>query len=626
MSGICGICQPGVDLGHFNLQGMLSALALPGEPRPARLAGKSVALGLAARWPFQQLATIPGVSIAVDADLCKVGDLASTLAAEGVGATGMSLAETLAWLYVRRGLRFVEQLQGAFAFALWDEKARRLVVGIDRLGIKGLYWRQENGRLLFSSRVGAIRAAQSDAAEVNPLALMKFILCSVVPAPDSIYRGTEKLLPGFLLIYEDGQVRKQSYWDLEFPESTNREERFWAGEVRERMRSAVHLHLDGCSPQETGAYLSGGTDSSSVVAFIDERQSPVNTFSISFEELHYNEIGFARVTSERFHTHHHERCLNPEDAYLAISKLADFYDEPLANSSAIGAYHCAATARECGMSTLLAGDGGDELFAGNERYAKDKYFALYHSLPGWARRGLIEPIVSLLPGDGSLLSRPRRYVQRAQIPNPRRILSYGLFLSLPHADVFEPGFLAAAPPERWLETQESHFQRAHASSELNRLLYLDVKMTLADNDLRKVTGTAELAGIRVRFPLLDHSLAEFSGRIPSALKLKGFEKRYIFKKAMEGILPAQVLYKKKHGFGVPLGLWMQHDRKLNGLMEDVLLDPRTRQRGYFRPQFLDFLLDRHRRDYAPFYGEYVWRLLALELWHRQHLERARVKV
>ena len=200
------------------------------------------------------------------------------------------------------------------------------------------------------------------------------------------------------------------------------------------------------------------------------------------------------------------------------------------------------------------------------------------------------------------------------------MLSYNFFASENPEVVFAPGFLAETPPATWMEIANGHFNSAQATSELNRLLYLDVKLILADNDLRKVTGTAELCGVRVRYPLLDYRLAELSARIPAQLKLNGFQKRFIFKKAMQDILPREVLYKKKHGFGVPLGRWLLEDRQLNELVQDVLRDTRTRQRGYFQPAFYDRILHLHREENSGLYGEVVWYLLALELWHRQHFD------
>lgn len=622
MSGICGICEPGRTLDPASIHVMLAALSLPGETKQGTPDRGSAMLGVARRWDFQQVATISGVRIAADAELFNRSELIDSLQDSRFDPGNLSSAELLAHLYREHGDSFVELLDGVFSFALWDGERHRLLLAIDRLGINSLYWRKEGNRILFASRVGAIRETQEASAEVNPAALLQYMLFSAVPAPLVIYRGTEKLRPGFCLVYEAGQVRETRYWDLEYRESSNRDVASWAQEVREGVRSAVHKHLTDLVPKETGAYLSGGTDSSSVVAFMNEHHSPVNTYSIFFAEAVYNEIEYARTTARHFRANHHELSLTSRDTYDAIPKIIEYYDEPFANSSAIGAYHCARMARESGVTTLLAGDGGDELFAGNERYATDKGFALYHHLPAWLREGLINPFVNLLPQNNSPLSLPRRYVRRASIPLPRRIFSYHLLLSAAPEEMFEQVLLDSVPPASWLNVAEEHFRTAKAESDLNRLLYLDVKMTLADNDLRKVLGTAELAGVRARFPLLDYRLAELSGRVPAVLKMRGFEKRFIFKEAMKEILPHRVLYKKKHGFGVPVALWFLQDPRLETLVTDVLTDARTRQRGYFRPAFLDQLLRLHRGKDAHFYGEILWYLVALELWHRQHLERS----
>jgi asparagine synthase (glutamine-hydrolysing) len=602
---------------------MLSALALPDEQQRACVTGRSVALGVAHRWSGQQTAKIDGVLLAVDSDLGNVDEIVKAVSSKVANANQMDLAELLAWLYLMEGPDFLDKLYGPFSIAVWDEKVRRLLIAIDRLGVKSLYWKLERDSFYFASNARAIQAVQNFPSEINPAAIMQFLLFSVVPAPLTIYRGMEKLRPGYLLIFEKGEVRQKQYWDIDYAESENRDEREWTLKLRDEMRLAVHRHAEGCSPEKTGAYLSGGTDSSSVVAFLSERLSPTNTFSIAFPEARYDEIGFARTTAGRFKTKHHERELQPRDALEMIPRIAQHYDEPFANASAIAAYFCARMARENGVDTLLAGDGGDEIFAGNERYAADRNFALYQSVPGWIRGGLIEPFVNLLPENDGRLSLPRKYVRRAQIPNPRRIFSYNFFFSLPPEEIFSGDFLQEVPARRWMDIPDAHFEAARASSELNKLMYLDLKLILADNDLRKVSGTAELAGVRVRYPLLDQRLVEFSGLIPSSLKMKGFEKRYIFKKAMTGILPDEVLYKKKHGFGVPLGQWLLKDAKLKTLVQDVLNDTRTRQRGYFQPEFFDKLVKLHREGHAAYYGTIVWYLLALELWHREHVETPR---
>lgn len=602
------------------LQPMFAASGVPAGAGHEATAGPSIALGASQNWQGQGVAEVPGIRIAVDADLYNVPELVAQLNKHGIDASTSSLAFCLARLYQLEGSDFLLRLHGPFAIALWDEANQRLLLAIDRLGIKGLYWSREKDRLLFATRLDAVRAVRESSVELNPAALPQYLLFSVIPHPMTIFRGIEKLAPGMCLIYEKDAIRQFRYWDLNYVESHDRDETRWAQEVQNAMREAVHLHLDGCASDNVGAYLSGGTDSSSVVAFMSERCQPVNTFSIFFGEAEYSEIGFARTTATHFRTRHFEKQITANDAFEAIPKIAKYYDEPFANSSAFGSYYCAALARDMGVQTMLGGDGGDELFAGNSRYADDKRFSLYHSIPSWVRRGMIEPCTRLFPENDGRLSLPRKYVRRASIPNPKRIFSYNFFLNISPEDVFEPDFLAAARPDRWMEVADAHFQAPKVASELNRLMYMDVKMILADNDLRKVTGTAEIAGVRVRYPLLDYRLAELSARVPTRLKLKGFEKRYIFKKAMQAILPREVLYKKKHGFGVPVSRWLLQDPQLKSLMQDLLSDSRARQRGYFRPAFVDNVLRLHREGHVGFYGEVVWYLLALELWHRNHFD------
>ena len=623
MSGICGICEVGRELSVGQLTAMLDALTLPGESSRDSFAGTSCALGLARRWDFQQVAKYLDVWVVADADLVDTGKLRE--ASSSTIEDKLSFAELIARAYKSQGSAFLQHLHGAFSIAVWDERKQSLLLAIDRLGIRSLLWRQEGNRLLFGSRADAIRSVQREPVSVNSRAILNYLLFAAVPAPLAIDEGTNKLRPGTFVTFESGRVSEKQYWDLEYPEGTGRNESEWAAELRSGMREAVHRHLEDRVNENTGCYLSGGTDSSSVVAFASEKHKPAQSFSIAFEETGFSEIEYARTTAARFGTNHHEKFLNPNDAWNALQKIIALYDEPFANSSAIGSYYCAVLAREKGVDTLLAGDGGDELFGGNERYAHDKYFALYHSLPKWLRKGVMEPASRLLPEDGGKISLPRKYIRRANIPNPRRILSYGFFLSMPPEEVFEDSFLQRVGKEDWLEIPTRHFESARATSELNRLMYLDVKMTLADNDLRKVSSTAELAGVNVRYPLLDDRLAELSGRIPAKLKLKGFDKRYIFKQAMKGILPEKILYKKKHGFGVPLAQWLLGDPRMSELLQDTMHDSRTRQRGYFRPQFFESLMVLHKQQ-PNFYGEIVWYLMALELWHRQHLERSRETV
>ena len=616
MSGICGICEPGAAAKSLPIEAMLAHLDIGGETR-ATISSAGFSAGVSQRFRDQHVGEFGGIRVAVDADIWNFRAATDAAVKSGDAPPGCSSAELIAALYLRHGVDFVQKLNGAFAIALWDERSQRMVLSLDRLGIKGLAWRQERDRLLFSTRVSAVRAGSHDAIDPDPNAIVQFFVFSVVPAPISAFRGIQKLEPGTQLIFEKKNIQQRRYWDVHYEEHKD-SEKHWAERVREGIRGAVIRTAQECDPATTGAFLSGGTDSSSVVAFMTEWHKPAKSYSIVFDDAQYSEASFAHATAEHLSSDHHELRLYPGDALAAIEKISALYDEPFGNSSAIGGYYCAKLARDTGVTTLLAGDGGDEIFAGNERYAKDRTFQFYHRIPS-PLRALMRGATHLLPSSGPL-SLPARYIRRASIPNPRRMMSYVLALSTPPEEIFEPEVLRAAPPETWLSIPERHFQTApSARTQLNRLLYLDVKMTLADNDLRKVIGTAELADVQVRFPFLDHELVQLAAEIPSDLKMKGAEKRYIFKKAMSGILPDVVLYKKKHGFGVPMALWLLHDQKLNTMVGDLLSDSQTLQRGWLRPEFVKKLLHEHQHGHTGYYGENVWYLTMLELWQRRHL-------
>ena len=615
---MCGICDPGGELPFAWLKPMLKAMS-PEDGETHAGSGNGILLGIAGHSGPQWSASLPDLSLAIDGDLHNRDEL--VLLANEPAHTSLNIAQILLQLYRKQGIDFLQRLEGSFALALWDAKAQRLILGIDRMGIKALYWRCDGSRLLFATRLGAIRAVQGEPPRLCPAALMQYLLFAAVPAPLTIDTGSNKMAPGHLLVFERGQVRQSCYWDLRYEEQHGRSTAAWAEEVRETLRSAVHRHLRNCDQKSTGCFLSGGTDSSTVVAFASEHISPFPTFTINFNDPAYSEIEFARTTAFRFQTRRIEECLLPSSIVDSIPRIVAAYDEPFGNSSVLPTYACAKLARDNGIGLLLAADGGDELFAGNESYVRDKYLQPYQRIPGWARSALLDPLMKLLP-EGGTFGLPRRYVRRAALSNPRRFLSYGYFLSTPPDLVFNPTFLREVPPDTWLNIAEQHFRSAAATNDLNRSLYLDMKMTLADNDLRKVVGTADSLGIRVRFPLLDYHLAELTGRIPASLKLRGFELRYIFKRAMEDVLPKRVLFKKKHGFGVPIGSWLRSDHAMNALMLDLFSDPNLVLRDYFLPEFFDQLIEQHAAADSPtFHGQILWRLMVFELWRRQALRQ-----
>jgi asparagine synthase (glutamine-hydrolysing) len=295
------------------------------------------------------------------------------------------------------------------------------------------------------------------------------------------------------------------------------------------------------------------------------------------------------------------------------------YDEPFGNNSALPAYLCARYAREAGVRVLLAGDGGDEIFGGNERYRREGILARYHRIPGPLRRGLIEPMVRRFGAEApGLTGKARRYVERASLPNPDRFYASEFFVNQNRQWLLHPDFQASTTPDWPLRVARGHFEAATGAAELNRLLHVDLKITLADNDLFKVVRTAEAAGLGVRFPLLDHPLVEFMATLPAPYKVRGTEKRYIFKQAFRDLLPKEILAKVKHGFGVPTSDWLKRHPGFRELGRDTLLSRRCLERGYFAPGAVEELFRLHEADHTPFYGDRLWTLLMLELWHERH--------
>ncbi len=530
---------------------------------------------------------------------------------------GSGQLDRVAQLYQQHGVGAFERLHGQFCLALFDAHAQRLVLATDRFATRPIYYAERSGTLRFGTSL--IRVAEHP-SEIDHQAILEYLLYTTIPAPRTVFANVRKVPAGHVLTFDRTGLRVRPFWQMAYPESPNGGTESWARQLRGAIEAAVTRHVQAEESLDcVGAFLSGGTDSSTVAGMLGRiTGTAAKTFSIGYHEEGYDELQYARTASRWFGTVQHEWKLAPTEALAALPAIVGYYEEPFGNASALPTYRCAQLAREHGVSVLFAGDGGDELFAGNTRYASDKVFALYHRVPGLLR-GALDPMLASLPDGLPVLSRARRYVRRASIPNPRRILSYSPLLSEPLSDMVSPEFLAAVQPGALLDRAEAHYrQPSNGTSELNRLMYLDLQLAIADNDVRKVSGMTELAGVEVRYPLLDTQLVEFSGRIPSALKLRGFQKRYIFKRALADFLPPEVLKKRKHGFGAPVAVWMQSDTRWRAFVGDLLHDPRARQRGYIKPVVLDRFWKQLQGENASFYGDSLWPWLMLELWHRRH--------
>lgn len=558
------------------------------------------------------------VLIVADADLLNLDELSG---GPDVAVDPKDTGQMFARLYRQHGCALFSKLRGSFSIALWDRLTKTLFLATDRFAIYPMCYHAGREQILFGTSPRSILATGRIERKVNPLALVNYLNFGVVPAPLCAFSGIDKLPAGCFLEWKAGVATVKHYWDMTYPESEGLPERRLAAELYSRMQEAVRRTSSGIPDAELGCFLSGGTDSSSILGLLSQfRPGPVTSVSVGFAEARYNELGYAQLAAKHFRARHLIARLGPEEAFPLIPKIVAAFDEPYANASAIPTYSCQKVARDHGIRTMLAGDGGDELFGGNERYRTHQVYELYQRIPEAFRRGLIEPLLSIAPRWSQSVQKLRRYIQVSNSPDPERYFRWHLLQYFPATDVLGSEMNFPNGHRDSLEIPRGYLASAPAQNELNRLLYIDVKMTLADNDLPKVMRTAEMAGVRVRFPYLDHPLAEFSGRIPASLKVKGLEKRYLFKRATARLLPTEILQKKKHGFGLPIAFWLKSDPRFRTMAEEVLLDPRTYQRGYFQRSFVEHLISEMDRDDTSFFGDVLWEFLMLELWHRRHVE------
>jgi len=519
-------------------------------------------------------------------------------------------------LYRRNRSRFLQCLKGHFALHLTETRTNNSLTASDRIGVHRLYWcKNSHNEPLVSSSLATLRANQNTASKLSPAALYSYMYFHMVPTPFSIYPDIEKLPPGHCLTYENGNIHIEPFWVPEFSESNEQSIETLSDNLHEVLRHSV----TDCIGNETSyaTFLSGGLDSSTVTGVASKlTDKSVHSYSIGFNAKEYDETPFARETAKHFGTQHHEYFVTPEDIFNAIPDIAAAYDEPFGNSSAIPTYYCAKVAAENGVKLMLAGDGGDELFGGNTRYASQRHYQHYLALPKALRKGLFDHIINAFPAKFPLATKAQNYIKQADIPLPDRLQIYNFLHRHDPLEIFDKGYLETINTQIPLDLQRNQYNRPEQASELNRMLYLDWQFTLADNDLRKVSSMCELAGVKVAYPLLTDSLMNFSCGIPSDLKLKKGQLRYFFRYAMKEFLPQSTLTKSKHGFGLPFGVWMKDYKPLHDLAHDSL--NKLKSRHFFNPDFIDKALRMHESAHAGYYGELIWIMMMLELWISTH--------
>ncbi|MDC0601601.1 asparagine synthase-related protein [Aliiglaciecola sp.] len=529
---------------------------------------------------------------------------------QGQPINAQDLASVLEHDTTRLALSY-QQFSGKFAVLLHEVKSAQTIIFNDAMGMQPCYFSSQNGALYFSASLKALKGLDSMTFSVSEQALFNYMYFHCIPSPSTIYKEASKLEPGKGVIFE-GQIQNGTVllYQPQFA-STAASSQTLQKTCLDEIEKAVHSNVT----ENCGAFLSGGLDSSTVAGMLAKKKDPAKTFSIGFEAEGYDETEFAKITANHFGTEHSVLYLTPEEAAEAFVDVAQYFDEPFGNSSAMAGYFCARFAKQNGVDTLLAGDGGDELFAGNERYAKQKKFEVFLRLPSFLQGSLSaifnNSITTKLPGFKKVAS----YIRQAQVQLPGRLQSYNFVNIVGLDNMFTPEFLAKVDTNQPVEQLNQRYAESAGSDPIDNMLYLDWKFTLADNDLIKVNRMCEMAGVDVRYPLLEKSVVDFSCQVPAELKLPGQKLRDFYKQTCRGFLADSTLDKEKHGFGLPFGAWLKENAKLEKLALEAL--EKFKQRGIVSNSLIDQAIEAHKSVHAGYYGELIWIMVVLELWLQQ---------
>jgi asparagine synthase (glutamine-hydrolysing) len=552
------------------------------------------------------------LAIVFNGEIYNYRELKADLESRGHTFKTNSDTETIVHAFEEFGAACLDRLRGMFAFAIWNFREESLFIARDRTGKKPLFYSlTPSGNFVFGSELKVLLTHGEIERKIDLGAMDAYLSFGYVPEEFCIFRGVDKLAPGHYLEFKNEKVFTKKYWDFSYGKPTGiKTEAEYVELLREKIRDAVRVRL--ISEVPLGAFLSGGVDSSAVVAMMSQLlETPVKTFSIGFNEDSFSELKYARVTAEHFGTEHHEFIVTP-DLVEVIDDLVCHFDEPFADSSALPTFMVSKLAREF-VTVALSGDGGDELFAGYSRYVTDKKRSGYSKLPAFVREGLFQTASERLPQGApgrnflynTSLDAIGRYIDSVSHFNPlRKNALYAREFSAKLNGNFGRG------DKIFRQIAES----VSTGNPIDNLLYLDSKTYLPGDILTKVDRMTMANSLEARVPLLDHELIEFVTQIPASLKMKGTETKYIFKRAMEGIVPQEILYRKKQGFGVPIGAWINVE--LRDRIHDTLNDSRTLARGYFDKSYIRNLLDEHSRNRRD-HSHSLWMLWMLELWHRE---------
>ncbi len=631
MCGICGVVGAAADypIEAASIVRMRDTMVHRGPDDCGVYVGEGVGLGhrrlsiidlsLEGRQP---LANEDGsIRIVFNGEIYNQLELRRELIDAGHRFRSLTDTEVIVHLYEELGARCLSRLRGMFALAIWDARDRSLLLARDRIGKKPLYYSVDGRRLAFASECKALLAG-GITREPDLDSIDQYLTYGYIPGARSGYRAIRKLPPAHYLVYRDGKVALTRYWRLSFLPKIRLDEREAADELMRRLREAVKLRMVADVP--LGAFLSGGLDSSAVVAMMSELGAPpVKTFSIGFHQPDYDETRWARMVAERFGTEHREFIVEPEHGAQLLSTLAWHYDEPYADSSAIATYYLSRMTREH-VTVVLNGDGGDENFAGYRRHSVSALADRLAPIPRPIRK-LIGLAASHCYG---VVGRNRRIADRlrmlGEVMGDDRRAGYGRMLAwfgeAEKAGMCSPEFAQSVAGHSATAVLFAAYEEADADNALDETLSADVSLYLPEDCLVKVDRASMAASLEARSPLLDHELMEFSARLPAHFKLNLFDRKRIFKKALRGILPDAILSRRKMGFGVPLEHWFRTTAWID-VLHDLLLSRRAVERGYFVPGAVSRLIDEHVSGARDRHHQ-LWMLLMLEMWHRTFIDTA----
>ncbi|MBN1464592.1 asparagine synthase (glutamine-hydrolyzing) [candidate division KSB1 bacterium] len=557
------------------------------------------------------------MAIVFNGEIYNHVDIRRELTAKGHVFVTKTDTEAILHAYEEWGINCLERLNGMFAFAIWDGRRKGLFLARDRIGIKPLYYYCDAQQLVFASELKSIVQLDSIPKEIEPKALDAFLTFEYIPSPYTIFTNIHKLPPGHWLSYRDGRLLVRQYWDVQYNCSTASEAAL-NERLDELLADAVKIRLMSDVP--LGAFLSGGLDSSTIVAMMSRNNTgPVKSFSIGFDETTYNELPYARAVAERFRTEHFEEIIKPDAADLT-EKIVWMLDEPFGDFSVFPTYLVSQMARK-NVTVVLSGDGGDELLAGYDTYIAQRLAKKYARLPGFLRKLSIDPIIDALPPTEKkkgLINRAKRFIEGARLPGNLQHVRWMIFMQKAEKDLlYSPEFSRSLHGYNSFGFIEEYFARVTSREPLDQQEYVDIKSYLVDDILVKVDRMSMANSLEARVPFLDFRFVEFAATIPSHLRLKGKRTKHILKTCMQNELPLSIIERGKEGFSIPIKNWIKNE--LKPMMLESLSEKNVKEKGYFDPQFVKRLVSEHLKSREN-HSHRLWALMVFHLWYDLYMK------